>query len=736
MPRFRQTAEILKSMDKKDCIRNIGVIAHIDHGKTTMTDSLLFEAGLLPERMAGRARALDYLEEEQKRGITIKTANLSLLHKMENRTFLINLIDTPGHVDFTGKVSRALRSTDGVIVVIDAVEEIMAQTETVTRQALEERVRPVLFINKVDRLIKELNLSPDEIENKFLRIINDFNNLVGIYAEPEFKNNWKINPRKENVVFGSALHKWGITLRTVAQQEKSFSDIIDAYKRDNHENLSKSMPLHSAILDMVVTNIPDPVEAQKYRVPRIWKGDLKSEVGRSMLNCDENGPAVMCVTMAQMIPDVGLVATGRLFSGTVREGDDVHLVSVGKEYKVKQIAIYMSAFREVVDKISCGNIAALNGLDLARAGETIVEAASKSNIVPFEPFSYVSEPVMTLAVEPGNLSDLPKLIEAAERLSIDDPNIAITIDTHTGQYLLSGVGELHLEIALHFLKQYAGGIGLTASNPIVAYRETVLSQGRIVMANSPNKQNSFWAQVMPLQKEIVGLIERGDSGEKTKAQAEAILRQNARHPLEETQRVWALDDYRNILTGLENSVHDIHGVEDSIISGFHWACKRGPLCEEPLRRIEVRLIDAKLHNDAGLRKSAQVSRAFSRAILGSCLTAEPVLLEPLYKIEVSTPARFFGACTSTIIRRRGRIERTENKGVLAVIIGYVPVAETSGLSAEIRSATSGRALWQLTFDRWEKIPERVAAQLIEQIRKKRGLPTEVPRPEKFIDETQ
>ncbi|MFW6111376.1 MAG: GTP-binding protein, partial [Thermoproteota archaeon] len=185
MPKFRQTSDILKLMRTKEDIRNTGIIAHIDHGKTTMSDSLLAEAGLLSPKIAGRARALDYLEEEQKRGITIKSANISLLHEMDGRPHVINLIDTPGHVDFTGKVTRALRAIDGAVVVVDAVEEVMVQTETVTRQALQERVKPVLFINKVDRLIKELKLTPDEIQNKLIRVIQDFNNLIDLYGEPE-----------------------------------------------------------------------------------------------------------------------------------------------------------------------------------------------------------------------------------------------------------------------------------------------------------------------------------------------------------------------------------------------------------------------------------------------------------------------------------------------------------------------------------------------------------------------
>ncbi|MEJ2248597.1 MAG: GTP-binding protein, partial [Candidatus Lokiarchaeota archaeon] len=190
MPRQKEISEILKLMEKPETIRNIGFVGHIDHGKTTLSDSLLSEAGLLNPEIAGEARVLDYLEEEQQRGITMKSTNISLYyeHPLEfNKPYLVNLVDTPGHLDFSGKVTRALRLIDGVVVVVDAVEEIIAQSETVIRQALEEGVKPVLYINKVDRLIRELKLNDDEIKKKYSRIINHFNKLIERYADPEFK---------------------------------------------------------------------------------------------------------------------------------------------------------------------------------------------------------------------------------------------------------------------------------------------------------------------------------------------------------------------------------------------------------------------------------------------------------------------------------------------------------------------------------------------------------------------
>ncbi|MGB9756252.1 MAG: elongation factor EF-2 [Candidatus Bathyarchaeales archaeon] len=714
MRRFKQTKEILKLMHKKEAIRNIGIIAHIDHGKTTMTDSLMAEAGLLSPNMVG-FRALDYLEEEQKRGITIKTANISLLHEVQGNPYIINLVDTPGHVDFTGKVARALRAIDGAVVVVDAVEEIMAQTETVTRQAIEERVKPVLFINKVDRLIEEIKLSEGQIQDKFARIIGDFNNLIEIYGEPEFKEKWKVAPEKESVAIGSALHKWGLTVQIASNKGIKFADVIDFYEKKKHEELSRLIPLHNAILNMVVKNIPNPTEAQKYRIPKIWKGPIDSEVGRAMLNCDENGPATMCITNVQSDIKEGLIATGRLFSGSLKEGDNVYLVNAGKECTVKQVSIYMGSFRENVSQITAGNIAALYGLDSVRTGETLVDVKYKGVMVPFERTKYLSEPVMTIAIEPKNPKDLPRLIEAMNRVSIEDPNIIAIIDKETGHYLLSGIGELQLEIAMKLLTEYGGGIELSASTPTVTYRESISEKGKTVTTKTPNKQNSFRVQVEPLEKEIVELIEKGELIE------------------EMAEKILALNKYGNVLVNLTDNI-SLEKVKESVILGFQWACSRGPLCEEPLRGVKVNLLEAQIHEDPKLHESAQVMRAISRAILGSVLTAKPALLEPIYKIEVSVPTQWFGTCSNIITRRRGKIQATETRGILTMIKGYIPVAETLGLSTELRSATSGRAFWQCTFSHWEKTPENVAIEVIKQIRARRGLPPKIPKPEKFINE--
>jgi len=711
MPRFGQVREILKLMSDRGRVRNIAIVAHIDHGKTTMSDSLLAEAGLLSWQVAGSARALDYLEEEQRRGITIKTANISLLHEAEGKRYVINVIDTPGHVDFTGKVTRAMRATDGVIVVVDAVEEVMAQTETVTRQALEERVRPVLFINKVDRLITELRLNADETQNKLARIVADFNTLIEMHGEIEFKKEWRVDPADGTVVFGSALHKWGFTVDVMKQKGMKFSDIMEEYKTENHQALSEILPLHDAVLDAVVKTCPSPEEAQVYRIPKIWKGDLNSALGKAMVSCDRDGPSVMCVTNVQIDPKDGLIASGRLFSGSVKGGDQLYMVGARRECTVKQVFMCMSAFREPAGQISAGNFMALSGLDLARAGETVVDEAHRKDAVPFESMRYVSEPVITVSVEPKDPKDLPRLNAALERLSVEDPNLKIRIDRKTGECLVSGMGELHLETSMKFLKDYSSGLDVIASSPTADYRESVAGKGSIVLAKSPNKMNSFSIQV------------------------EVFKHTEDQNQEDRQKQIWALDEHENVLEDLTLNIRIPGEAKDSIISGFQYACKTGPLCEQPVRNMRVNLIGVEIQEDPALREPRQIMRGISRAILGSFLTAKPILLEPVYKFELSTPIGWFGRCAKILVSRRGRITTTESRGTTTFITGYLPVVETFGLSDEMRSSTSGRVFWQSAFDRWERVPQKMAAEIIRQIRLRRGLSPEIPEPEKFIEET-
>lgn len=715
MPRFRHIANILSLMGKKESIRNLGILAHIDHGKTTLTDSLLAGTGLLSPQVAGSARVLDYLEEEQKRGITLKTANISMLYQKAQGSFVINLVDTPGHVDFTGKVTRALRTIDGAVVLVDAVEEIMAQTELVMRQALEERVRPVLFINKVDRLITELKLTEEQIQEKFNRIIGVFNDLIEIYGESPFKEKWKANALKGTVVFGSALHRWGFTLEMAQQSDMKFRDVMNAYGKGTCEQLREPFPLHAAILGMAVEHVPNPREAQRYRVEKIWKGNPASDIGRALVRCEDEGPAVFCVTNVQSEAESGLIATGRVFSGTVKTSAKVFLVNAQTEHVIKEVSVYMGAFRERVDQVPAGNLAVLGGLEMIKAGETVVATENEENMIPFERIKYISEPVVTVAVEPDNPLQLSELLRGMNQLSTEDPNLNVSVNKDTGECLLSGMGELHLEIAVKQLQDILSGIKITVSSPRVVYREKITEKGIIAVASSPNRLNKFTLQAEPLDEESF----------------RTFMEEN--HKTGNGEDLLAVDEYGNVLLdSLTKS--GLVGVLDFVVSGFRFACKAGPLCGEPMRGTKLSLMEIQLSDSSDQYGPVEIMRGVGKAIFGSFLTAKPVLLEPIYKTVVSSPTESAGECTKIISGRRGRISAFEQKGAFTVITSFVPVAETFGLSKQLRSASSGRAFWQSVFDHWERLPEKLHGKVIAEVRKKKGLPSEIPRAERFLEE--
>ncbi|RLF99203.1 MAG: elongation factor EF-2, partial [Candidatus Wolframiiraptor sp.] len=562
MPRVKKISEVLDILKQKDQIRNIGTIAHVDHGKTTTTDSLLAAAGLLSPTLAGKALALDYLEEEQQRQMTIKAANISLYYEMNGKPYIINMIDTPGHVDFSGRVTRALRAIDGAIVVVDAVEGVMTQTETVVRQALEERVRPVLYINKIDRLIKELRLTPEKIQETLARIVTEVNRLIEMYAEPQYRQKWKISFQDGTVAIGSAKDRWGFTIPQAQKKGIKFSDVMKAFQNNDIEWLRENTPLHEAILEMVINHHPPPHVAQKYRIPKIWKGDINSEVGQAMLNCDENGPTVMIVTDVKVDPQAGVVATGRLFSGTIKEGDTVQIVGRNISRRVQQVAVYMGPNREIVGVLPAGNIPAILGLDEARAGDTLATV----DLIPFESMKYVSEPVVTISVEPKHSRDLPKLVDFLNKLSIEDPTLVTTVRPETGEYLISGMGTLHLEIALTWIAK--AGIEVVASKPIILYRETVSKKGRVFEGKSPNRHNRIYMQVEPLEEEIIELIRKGELfNEMDRKQIAKILREHG-WDADMARSVWHIDPRGNILVDMTKGAQYLQESKALIIAGF------------------------------------------------------------------------------------------------------------------------------------------------------------------------
>ena len=731
MPKFKSTQDILRIIGNKDQIRNFGVIAHVDHGKTTMSDSLLAASGIISPSVAGQALALDSMELEQNRQMTIRGANVTLFYETEGKDYVINMIDTPGHIDFTGRVTRALRAIDGVVVVSDSVEGIMTQTETVTRQALEERVRPVLYINKIDRLVKELRLDPPAMQKWLSNIIAHFNQLIDIYAEPEVKEKWKVSIQGNSVAFGSAKDRWGFNFRMAQKKGVSFKDVYDAYTSSDPnaiKALSERSPLHDAVLGMVVEHHPPPHVAQKYRIPKIWPGDLDSDIGKALIACDEKGLALMMVTTINVDPQAGRVATGRLYSGTIKDGDEVYLVDAKRTGRVQSVNIYMGNTREVVSVLPAGNIPALLGLEYAVAGETI---STMKGAQAFESIKYVSEPVVTIAVEPKHPKDLPKLVEALRRITVEDPNLVVKINEETGETLMAGMGVLHLEIATSLLQE--AGLDIVTTPPLINYRETIRMKAGPIMSKSPNKHNKIFMRIEPIPDDILDMIRTGKLKEDMDKKEMAKILRDKGWSADEARSVAAIDVSGNMLVDETKGVQFLQESMDSIRSGFDDVIHNGPIAHEQVRGVKFALHHFVPHEDPAHRGLAQLMPAARRAMLGSMLIANPVLLEPILGIEVKCPQDLIGQVSSVLSGKRGKLLNVEQKGIIAIIQGEVPASETFDLSEKMRGATAGKAMWNSYFKAWQPVPNSIFRNLVGEVRKRKGLNPEPPNPDEFID---
>jgi len=708
-------------------IRNIGIVAHIDHGKTTLSDNLLAGAGMISKELAGRQLFMDSDEEEQQRGITIDSSNVSMVHTYQEEDYLINLIDTPGHVDFGGDVTRAMRAVDGAVVVVDAVEGTMPQTETVLRQALREHVKPVLFINKVDRLINELQVDSQEMQVRLGKLIDHVNKLIKSMNEEKFKAGWRVDAANGTVAFGSALYNWAISVPMMKKTGISFKDVYDYCKAEDMKALADNCPLHEAVLDMVIRYLPNPIEAQKDRVNVIWHGDRSSLIGKSMAEADADGDLAFMVTDISMDPHAGEVATGRLFSGSFYRGLEVYTSGTAKKSRVQQVGIFMGPERLEVERIPAGNIAAVTGLKEAFVGSTVT---TLDGMIPFESIRHVSEPVVTVAVEAKHTKDLPKLVEVLRQVAKEDPTLQITLDEETGEHLMAGMGELHLEVIGHRIERDKN-VEITTSQPIVVYRETIKQRTEPVEGKSPNRHNRFYIYVEPLDDATVELIKSGDISMRMPELERREKLMAVGMEKDQAKKIAGIYG-SNIFIDMTKGIQYLNETMELVLDGFEEVMKAGPLSREPVANVKCVLVDAKLHEDAIHRGPAQIIPASRQAIQASLLLAEDSLLEPYQKVFVQVPQLNMGGATKELQGRRGLIMNMTTEGDLAIIESRVPVAELFGFAGEIRSATEGRAMWSTEFGGFEIVPTNIMIEIVAQIRERKGLKKELPKATDFL----
>ncbi len=727
-------AKATEVMHVRDQIRNLCIAAHIDHGKTTLSDNLIAGAGMMSEELAGKSRVLDFDEQEAARGITINAASASMVHEVNGTDYLINLIDTPGHVDFGGDVTRAMRAVDGCFILTCAVEGAMPQTETVVRQALKEKVKPVLFINKVDRLINELQVSPEDMLERFKIQITRVNNLIRQFAPDEYKKEWQVSVADGTVAFGSAYHNWGITVPYMQKSGISFKDIFEHCHNEQQRELSKKAPVHEVLLDMAVTQLPSPVIAQPYRIPNIWTGELDSEFGKAMVDCDPKGPLALMITKIWMDPHAGEVAVGRIYSGTINHGDTLWAIGGAKAERVQQVSMMVGSDRISIPSIVAGNIAALTGIRSAAAGVTV---AQDKDIIPFEAIRHYSEPVVTVAVEPKSMKDLPKFIDALRSLAKADASLQVTTNPETGEALLAGMGELHLEITTYRIEEEQN-IKVSVSEPIVVYRESTSgnNSGNSFEGKSPNRHNRFYVEVEKLPENVVMALREGVFGNGTirPNDAKDLGRKFGEYGMDKDlmRKIYAING-TNVFVNDTKGIQYLHETKELLVEAFNEVCQKGPVAEEPLMSVMVRLVDAKLHEDAIHRGPAQTIPAMRNSVRGALIRANTVIMEPMQKMHVSVPNDWLGGVTREITQRRGEIEDMPADGETTTVIGKVPVAETFGFSNDIRAASQGRAIWNSENCGFEELPRALLDKVVGAIRERKGLKPELPTESYYSD---
>lgn len=726
--RKKMAERVTALMDKPEKIRNIGIVAHIDHGKTTLSDNLLAGAGMISMELAGRQLFMDFDELEQERGITIDSANVSMVHEYKGEEFLINMIDTPGHVDFGGDVTRAMRAVDGAVVVVDAVEGAMPQTETVLRQALKENVHPVLFVNKVDRLLNELKVDKQEMQLRLGKLIDNINKLIRGMNEEKYKAGWKVDAADGSVAFGSALYNWAISVPQMKGTGIGFDEVYDYCQVGDMKTLAEKCPLYLAVNDMVIRFLPSPLKAQKARVGVIWHGDKSSELYKSMETCDPKGPVAFMVTDISVDPHAGEVATGRLFSGTLERGMELSISGVAKPNRVQQTGIFMGADRVEVEKIPAGNIAAVTGLRDAFVGSTV---SSDRDATAFEDIKHVSEPVVTVAVEAKNTRDLPKLVEVLRQVAKEDPTLNITINEETGEHLMAGMGELHLEIVAYRIERDKG-VEITTSPPIVVYRESITgATPGAVEGKSPNHHNRFYIEIEPLELEVVDAIKSGEVSMKMDALERRNILIEKGLSKDEAKSISNIFG-SNVFINMTKGVQYLRETMELMMEGFVEATKNGPICREPVQGVKAKLMDIKLHEDAIHRGPAQVIPAVRQAVQAGILMANPTLLEPFQNVFIQVPQEQMGGAMSEIQGRRGMILSMETEGDMIIIKAKAPVSELFGFAGAIRGATEGRSLWSTEFAGFEPIPPAAMQETVRQIRSRKGLKAEMPKPSDYL----
>lgn len=702
--------------------RIISISAHIDHGKTTTTDYLMRRAGLMSDAAAGQALMTDSDEEEQERGITIFTSVVLLNFTVDGEEYLVQLSDTPGHLSFTGEVSRALRASDGAVILVDALEGMMTQTETNIGLAVgSEACKPVLFINKVDRLINELKLPPAKVYERIDIIISKVNTLIQKVAPDEFKKSWQVSFQEGSVAIGSAKTGWAFTMKTLEKRDIKPTVVFEKYDEGDEMWLRENLPLDEALLEMIVNHLPDPKTAQRYKIPRIWKGDLESPEGKSLLACDPNGPLLGMITKIFIEPKSKRpTLIGRIFSGTIRHGQEIRLVNMRMNAKVKRLGVQEITDILDMDEVPAGNLFSVFGF-MCPSGETFVEPGS--DMQGFESIEYVCEPVVSRSIKPIDPQDVAKLGEVVSKWIMADPTARFVHDKESGEYRLDGIDPLQIEI---LTKRINEQVKIDVSEPIIVYREKMTERGDEFHTKSPNGHNRVRMVLEPLDEKTVELIKKKRvTMDQHPRDRGAILRDEAGWDAKVARKI--LDIYEScILVDAMSGVQRFDRIFSYLQTVFREFVDSGPIAHEPVMGVKVILTDATIHNDPAHTGYNEVTTMVSAGLNMGFLTGKPGLYEPVLNVDIKTPTDTQGQVIKVLSGHRGQILTIEGEEENVTVKGTLPTAETMDIADEFRSATAGRSFFGYQFRGFEGLPTNLQEEVILEIRKRKGMAEEMP----------
>jgi elongation factor 2 len=470
---------------------------------------------------------------------------------------------------------------------------------------------------------------------------------------------------------------------------------------------------------MVVKHLPNPLEAQKYRIPKIWHGDINSELGKDLLSCNPKGKLAFVITRIIIDQKSGKeISAGRLFSGTMKNGAEVYLNLAKSKQRVQQVFIYDGIKPEQLDEIPPGNVIAIGGIS-GEAGETITMEPIE---VPFEEMKAIFEPVITQSIRVKNPQDLPKLIDVLKKTAKEDPSIKVEINEETGENLISGMGELHLEIVTNRIKTEKN-VEVITSPPIVVYRETVGQASQVGEGKSPNKHNLFFLTVEPLEDGVYQAIKSGDISEgRTKKKNEQLWNKLSELGISNDEA----RQYRHVFKDcvfLDKTKGEVHMQEviELMLDAFEQVIKAGPIAREPCIKLKVSIVDIKLHEDAIHRGPAQVYPAVRDSIRAAFDTAKPCIYEPVQTMLFEGPIDFMGEMTKLIQSKRGQLISVEQTPATVELRAKLPVAEMIGLASDLRSATEGRGTFSMVDQAFEKMPRSIQEDVVKKVRSRKGL---------------